>query len=198
MLIIQIIGLCVMAYLLGSISFALLGAKIFGFSDPRKAGSKNPGATNVLRLGGKKAAIFVLMGDLLKGIFPVILAKFLGIPLFFQGIIALIAVLGHIFPVYYGFKGGKGVASTLGILCALNLALGLAASLTWLLVAFVFRYSSLASLVMAVSLPGYAHWLKLTPLLPSLFLLTGMLVLCHRANIKRLILGKENKIGAKS
>jgi glycerol-3-phosphate acyltransferase PlsY len=197
MLIIQILTLIVIAYLLSSISFALVAAKLFKFSDPRKTGSGNPGATNVLRLSGKKAALFVVVCDIAKGVIPIVIAKYLGVPLFFQGIIALFAVLGHIFPVYYRFVGGKGVATTIGVLFALNIGLGLAASLTWLVVAVVFRYSSLASVIMVIAVPGYADGLKLIALMPSLLLITGIILICHRANIKRLILGQETKIGRK-
>ncbi len=197
MMLVQVLSLLVIAYLVGSLSFALIAAKIFKFADPRTAGSKNPGATNVLRLSGKSAAVFVIIGDVAKGVLPVLLAKYLHVPLFFQGLIALAAILGHIFPVYYLFKGGKGVATTLGVLFALNVPLGFAASLTWLLVAFIFRYSSLASIVMVLSLPAYAYMLKLIPLLPALFFMTAIILICHRGNIKRLVLGEETKIGQK-
>lgn len=194
---IQVIFLIIFAYLLGSVSFAVFASKLFKFPDPRTAGSKNPGATNVLRLSGKKAAIFTVFGDIAKGIIPVLIAKGMAVPLFFQGLIALFAMLGHIFPVYYRFKGGKGVATTLGALFALNVGLGLACTLTWLLVAFVFRYSSLASILMILTMPGYAHYLHLAPLLPSLLIMTGIALLCHRENIKRLLRGQESKIGKK-
>ena len=194
---IQILTLGVIAYLLGSLSFAVIGAKIFKFPDPRYAGSNNPGATNVLRLASKKAALFVLFFDSTKGMLPIILAKYLAVPLFFQGLIGLCAVLGHIFPVYYRFVGGKGIATTIGVLFALNISLGCAAALTWIIVAAVFRYSSLASIVMVLMLPGFAHWLNYPALMPSMLLLAGIALICHRGNIKRLMLGKETKIGQK-
>lgn len=194
---IQILTLGVIAYLLGSLSFAVIAAKIFKFPDPRYAGSHNPGATNVLRLASKKAALFVVFCDSTKGMLPIIFAKYLAVPLFFQGLIALCAVLGHIFPVYYRFVGGKGIATTLGVLFALNSLLGCAAGLTWLVIAVVFRYSSLASIVMVLMLPGFVHWLNYPALMPSMLLLTGIVLICHRGNIKRLMLGKETKIGQK-
>lgn len=189
--------LIVMAYLLGSMNFAILASRLFKFSDPRTAGSNNPGATNVLRLGGKKAAAFAMLGDILKGVIPVLIAKALALPLFVQGVVALFAMLGHIFPVYYRFQGGKGVATTIGVLFALNVQLGLACVVTWLIVAAIFRYSSLASLVMAISMLGYAVHFNLSPLLPSLLLMAGIIFICHRANIRRLALGQESKIGKK-
>ena len=195
---IKIFSLMAIAYLLGSVSFAIVASKLFHFSDPRCAGSHNPGATNVLRLGGKNAAIFTMVGDIAKGIIPVLIAKGLHLPLFFQGIIALCAMLGHIFPLYYRFKGGKGVATTLGVLFALNIPLGIAAALTWVIVAFIFRYASLASIVMMIAMPGFAHYLQLTSLTPSLLLMTGIVLLCHRANIKRLLRGEESQMGKKS
>lgn len=195
---IQILALIVIAYLFGSVSFSLVAAKIFKFPDPRHAGSKNPGATNVLRLASKKAALFVMICDAGKGIIPVVLAKYLGVPLSFQGVIALAAVLGHIFPVYYCFVGGKGVATTLGVLFALHISLGLAAGITWLIVAWAFRYSSLASIIMMLMLPGYVHWLNYPQLMPSMLLLTVISLICHRGNMKRLLLGQESKIGQKA
>ncbi len=198
MLTVQSIALIVIAYLLGSIAFAMVAAKLFKFPDPRTAGSNNAGATNVLRISGsKKAAIFVVVCDIAKGIIPVLIAKALGLSLFVQGLVALCAVLGHIFPVFYLFRGGKGVATTIGVLYALNIGLGIAASLIWIIIAVLFRYSSLASILMMVMIPGYAYAMKLYPLLPSLLLLTGIILICHRANIKRLILGQETKIGKK-
>jgi acyl phosphate:glycerol-3-phosphate acyltransferase len=190
-------ALSILAYLFGSISFAVLAAKIFRFPDPRYAGSHNPGATNVLRLASKKAAFFVVFCDGAKGILPIILAKYLGLPLFLQGMIALCAVLGHIFPIYYRFVGGKGIATTLGVLLGLNISLGCAAALTWLVMAALFRYSSLASIVMMLMLPGFIHWLNKPALMPSMLLLTGVVLICHRGNIKRLLCGKESKIGQK-
>jgi glycerol-3-phosphate acyltransferase PlsY len=194
---IQTFALIVIAYLLGSLSFAMLASKIFKFPDPRTAGSKNPGATNVLRLAGKKAALFVIVGDILKGVVPIVIAKAMGLPLFIQGLVALFAMLGHIFPAYYLFRGGKGVATTMGVLFALNLKLGLACALTWVAVAAIFRYSSLASIVMAVSMLGYTMYFNLAPLFPSLLIMAGVILICHRANLKRLVLGQESKIGQK-
>lgn len=190
--------LIVIAYLCGSISAAILYAKIAGLPDPRKQGSGNPGATNILRLAGKKAAVIVAVGDVLKGVIPVILAKFFGLSLFWQSFVALAAFIGHLYPIYFGFKGGKGVATTIGVIIALSPPVGLAATITWLLVAVIFRYSSLASLVMAISLPAYAAMFKQTMLLPSLLIMAGLIVLRHRSNIRKLLLGQESKIGQKT
>jgi glycerol-3-phosphate acyltransferase PlsY len=149
----------VVAYLLGSLSFAVIVSRAMGLTDPRTFGSKNPGATNVLRSGSKKAAIITLLFDALKGWLPVLAVRYFGKPYGLEdGTVALMglaAFLGHLWPVFFGFKGGKGVATALGVLFGTNLFLGLAVGATWLFVAYVSRYSSLSSLVAAVFAPAY-------------------------------------------
>jgi glycerol-3-phosphate acyltransferase PlsY len=192
----------VCAYLLGSVSFAVLMSKAFGLADPRTYGSGNPGATNVLRSGKKAAAALTLLGDAAKGW----LAVFLAIRFAHHGgdvlqIVAFVAVavfLGHVFPIFLKFKGGKGVATALGVLLALNVWMGLAVLVTWLLVAVVFRYSSLAALVAAISVPVFAMLLHLPP--PWVFataIMSMLLIWRHKSNIQNLMTGKESKIGSK-
>src|SRR5512135_1446295 len=182
----------VLAYLLGSVSFAVLMSKAFGLADPRTYGSKNPGATNVLRSGRKLAAALTLLGDAAKGWLAVWLAKY-----FMPGhdiLVALVAMavfLGHVFPIFLRFKGGKGVATALGVLLALSGWLGLAALATWLLMAVVFRYSSLSALVAAAGAPFYALLLGL----PHEWVLASgvmslLLIWRHESNIKNLLAGK--------
>jgi glycerol-3-phosphate acyltransferase PlsY len=191
------------AYLLGSISFAVITSKLFGLADPRTYGSGNPGATNVLRSGKKAAAALTLLGDAAKGW----LAVFLAIHFSPSGVsytmlaaaVALAVFLGHLFPIFLRFKGGKGVATALGVLLALNVWVGLAALATWLLTALVFRLSSLAALTAAVGAPIYAVLLGL----PREWVLASgimslLLVWRHKGNIQNLLAGKEAKIGKKS
>src|SRR6478735_11464096 len=165
------------AYLLGSLAFAVLVSKVMGLSDPRTFGSKNPGATNVLRSGSKPAAIVTLLLDALKGFVPVLLVRLYGEPYGLEegtvGLVALAAFLGHLYPVFFRFQGGKGVATFIGVVFGIHWILGIATGLTWLIIAFFFRYSSLASLVAAVF-----AWR-------------------HRENVKRLLAGKESRLGAK-
>jgi glycerol-3-phosphate acyltransferase PlsY len=192
----------VLAYLLGSISFAVLMSKAFGLADPRTYGSGNPGATNVLRSGKKTAAVLTLLGDAAKGWLAVYLAIRLaphdGDGLILVALVALAVFLGHLFPVFLKFKGGKGVATALGVLLALSGWMGLAVFATWLLVAAVFRYSSLSALVAAVAAPVYA---MLVHLRPELVIATGVMSLLliwrHKQNIQNLMAGKESKIGGK-
>ncbi len=191
------------AYLIGSISFAVVCSRLFGLADPRTYGSKNPGATNVLRSGNKKAAIATLIGDCLKGWFAVWLALRLG-PRF--GVddtgIALVAIavfLGHLWPVFFRFVGGKGVATALGVLVGLNPWLGLATLVTWLVVAYAFRYSSLAALIAALFAPFYYGLLFGVD--EKLFAVVAMCMLLawrHSKNIANLISGKESRIGSKA
>src|SRR5512146_3090496 len=192
----------VCAYLLGSVSFAVLTSKAFGLADPRTYGSGNPGATNVLRSGKKAAAALTLLGDAAKGWIAVVLAIMFGAHSA-QGVttIALVALavcLGHLFPVFLKFKGGKGVATALGVLLALNVWLGLAALGTWLVIALVFRLSSLAALVAATGAPVYAMVLGL----PREWVLASaimslLLIWRHKSNIQNLLAGKESRIGSK-
>ena len=193
----------VSAYLLGSISFAVVTSRLFGLADPRTYGSQNPGATNVLRSGRKSAAALTLLGDAAKGWLAVWLAmRFAphdGNYLLVVAAVALAVFLGHVFPVFLKFKGGKGVATALGVLLALSPWLGLAALGTWLAVALVFRFSSLAALAAAASAPGYAWWLGLPrEWVLAALLMSLLLVWRHKSNIANLLSGKESRIGKKS
>lgn len=195
----------VVAYLIGSISFAVVMSRAFGLSDPRTYGSKNPGATNVLRSGNKKAAIATLIGDAAKGWFAVWLAERLAeqfdVSELGIALVALAVFLGHLYPIFFKFKGGKGVATALGVLLGINVWLGLATLVTWLVIAYAFRYSSLAALVSAVFAPLYFGLLFGTSELEKLFAIFAMSVLLlftHRGNIANLLAGKESKIGSKS
>ncbi len=199
----QMIPLAILgAYLLGSVPFAVLSSRLFGLADPRSYGSKNPGATNVLRSGNKPAAVLTLIGDSAKGAVAVILAQVYGDQLGLgAGIVALVALaafFGHIYPVFLRFKGGKGVATAAGVLLALDPWLGLATLGTWLFVAIAFRYSSLAALVAAFAAPFYAFlmWGR-----DSLLLAVGVIAIVligkHWPNLQRLMAGTEPKIGAK-
>lgn len=193
------------AYLIGSISFAVVMSGAFGLSDPRTYGSKNPGATNVLRSGNKKAAIATLIGDAAKGWFAVWLAQLLaerfdvgdaGIAL-----VALAVFLGHLYPIFFKFIGGKGVATALGVLLGLNVWLGLATLVTWLVIAYAFRYSSFAALVSAIFAPFYFGLLFGTDekeKLLAVIIMSVLLLFTHRGNIGNLLAGKESKIGSKS
>jgi glycerol-3-phosphate acyltransferase PlsY len=193
----------VAAYLVGSLSFAVIVSRMMGLADPRSYGSKNPGATNVLRSGNRAAAVLTLAFDALKGYVPVLAALLLA-PRFGFGdltiaLVGLAAFLGHLWPVFFRFEGGKGVATAAGVLLALNPWLGLATLLTWVIVALFFRYSSLASLVSAAFAPFY----QLLIWGPSAYVLTMaamslLLVYRHSANIKKLLAGTESKLGQKA
>ncbi len=191
------IALLLIAYLFGSLNCASMVCKMFGLPSPRSEGSKNPGATNVLRLGGKKAAAMTLLGDVLKGLFPVLIAHGINCSVAWVAWVALAAVLGHIFPIFYRFKGGKGVATTIGVVFALNVILGLLVAMTWLVVAWVSRYSSLSSLVAVILCPVYAFFLLGSSVLWPLSILAVLVILRHQQNIQRLLTGGESKIGRK-
>jgi acyl phosphate:glycerol-3-phosphate acyltransferase len=190
------------AYLIGSLSFAVIVSRIFRLADPRTYGSKNPGATNVLRSGNKKAALVTLLGDCFKGWLAVWLAKRFG-PGFGlgEGGVALVAIavfVGHLWPVFFRFVGGKGVATALGVLLGLNIWLGVATLATWLIIAYAFRYSSLAALVASVFAPFYYGLLFGTDIkLLAVLAMSGLLIYRHRKNIGNLISGKESRIGGK-
>jgi glycerol-3-phosphate acyltransferase PlsY len=192
----------VAAYLIGSISFAVVVSRFAGLADPRTYGSKNPGATNVLRSGNKKAAIATLLGDCIKGWLAVWLTQYYG-PQFGVGEtgVALVAVavfLGHLWPVFFRFVGGKGVATALGVLLGLNFWLGLATLATWLIIAYAFRYSSLAALVASLFAPFYyALLFGVDVLLLAVAIMSGLLIFRHSANIGNLLAGKESRIGSK-
>ena len=195
------------AYLVGSLSFAVIVSRLMGLNDPRTYGSKNPGATNVLRSGSKPAAVVTLLLDGAKGWLPVALIAWYGKPYgMFEGTMAmagLAAFLGHLFPVFFRFQGGKGVATALGVLLGFNWILGLAAAASWLVIAVFFRYSSLASLVAAVFAPVYyifgdgVAWYLDKSLLLAMVVMALLLAWRHAANINRLFKGTESKLGAK-
>ncbi len=190
------------AYLIGSISFAVVMSKLFGLADPRTYGSKNPGATNVLRSGNKAAAALTLLGDGFKGWLAVWLVQHYGAHYGIgNGGIALVAIavfLGHLWPLYSRFVGGKGVATMFGVLLGLNVWLGIAALVSWLVVAYAFRYSSLAALVAAVFAPFYYGLLFGTDeILLAVLLMSALLMYRHRKNIANLMAGKESRIGSK-
>ncbi|WP_332855128.1 glycerol-3-phosphate 1-O-acyltransferase PlsY [Duganella sp. S19_KUP01_CR8] len=197
------VWMTVAAYLIGSISFAVVMSKLFGIADPRTYGSKNPGATNVLRSGNKAAAIMTLIGDGAKGWLAVWLAiRYQDQLQIGDATIALVAIavfLGHLWPVFFRFVGGKGVATALGVLLGLNPWLGLATLVTWLAVAFAFRYSSLAALVAALFAPFYYGLLfGVEPQLFAVFVMSALLAFRHSKNISNLLAGKESRIGSKS
>jgi acyl phosphate:glycerol-3-phosphate acyltransferase len=190
--------LVALAYLLGSLSTAILVCRALGLSDPRTQGSGNPGATNVLRLGGKPAAALTLAGDLLKGLVPVVVARWLGAPDGILALVALAAFLGHLYPVFFGFQGGKGVATALGVLLGLSWPAALAALGTWLLMAALFRISSLSALTAAVMAPFYIWvFLPVPEILVATFIMAVFLMWRHRGNIYRLLNGTEGRIGSK-
>ena len=190
------------AFLIGSVSFAVVVSRVMGLADPRSYGSRNPGATNVLRTGNKTAAVLTLVGDAAKGLVAVLLAKALAERFGFgDGTIALVALavfLGHLFPVFYRFEGGKGVATAAGVLLALHPLLGLGVLVSWLLIAFFFRYSSLAALVAAVFAPlWYLFLFRPDPIAAAMAVMSALLIWRHSGNIRNLISGRESRIGQK-
>lgn len=195
------------AYLIGSLSFAVVVSRFMGLADPRTYGSKNPGATNVLRSGNKAAAVITLLLDALKGWLPVVLVQAYGERYGLgAGTVALAgfaAFLGHLFPVFFRFQGGKGVATAAGVILAFNPWLGLASLATWVIIAVFFRYSSLASIVTAVFAPAYyllgggVAWEAPGVMVLALAAMAVLLVWRHAENINRLIAGTESKLGAK-
>jgi len=190
-------------YLIGSLSFAVIVSRAMGLDDPRRYGSGNPGATNVLRSGSRVAAVLTLALDALKGFVPVLLASWLAPRLGFDEFtvagVGLAAFVGHLWPLYFGFKGGKGVATAAGVLLALNPWLGLATLLTWVIVAAFMRYSSLASIVAAVFAPFYQLLIwGVTPALPAIVVMSLLLLWRHQANMRRLFAGTESRLGRKA
>jgi glycerol-3-phosphate acyltransferase PlsY len=183
------------AYLLGSISSAIVVCRIMGLPDPRTQGSKNPGATNVLRIGGKKAAAITLFGDSLKGLLPLAAGHLLGSSPTALAIIGLAAFLGHLYPIFFGFRGGKGVATALGVQFGLHWPIGLSVAATWLLMARVVRISSLSALVSMALAPLFVWIFWPEPVLVSMQLaITALLFWRHRSNIHNLLAGSEDKI----
>ena len=200
------IGATLLAYLIGSLSFAVIVSKVMGLKDPRSFGSKNPGATNVLRSGNKGAAVATLLLDGFKGWLPVVLVKWFGAAYGLgDGTVALVglaAFLGHLYPVFFHFKGGKGVATAAGVLLGISWVLGAATLATWLIVVFFSRYVSLASMAAAVFAPLYylfgdrAAWYVDKGILMVLFVISALLLYRHRENISKLLKGTESKLGA--
>jgi glycerol-3-phosphate acyltransferase PlsY len=183
------------SYLMGSLSSAIIICKLCGLPDPRTKGSGNPGATNVLRFGGKQVATAVLLGDVFKGIVPVVIVVVFGAPAWVATLTAFFAFTGHVFPIFFGFRGGKGVATYLGTMLGVAPIMGVIAIAAWLVTALVTRYSSLSAVVMSIAVPiaGYFFlgWAAALPLV----LMTIILLFRHHENIKRLMDGKEPKIG---
>lgn len=190
MILLLIIG----AYLLGSISSAVLICRILRLPDPRQSGSNNPGATNVLRIGGKKAAVLVMLCDMLKGAIPVWSSYFLGVQSIMLGIIAIATCLGHIYPIFFHFKGGKGVATAIGAMAPIGLDLTGLIIVTWLIVLIISRYSSLAALVSVILAPFYTWMIKPHYTIP-VAMLCCLIIFRHHTNIKRLLDGSEPKVG---
>ncbi len=186
-----------LAYLIGSISTAIITCKLMGIEDPRTTGSNNPGATNVLRHGGKKAAIITLFGDMLKGLIPVLLAIQLQASPISVALIGLFALLGHIFPVYYGFKGGKGVATYYGVILGMSWQVGLIALAIWLIIAKLLKISSLSALISIALTPFILWYFSQSIELSSAVVVMSLLVFWrHKKNIKAILQGSETKIGS--
>lgn len=187
--------LILMAYLFGSLSSAIIVCKIMGLPDPRGQGSGNPGATNVLRYGGKKAAAITLAGDMLKGLIPVLVAKYLDITMLGLALTGFAAFIGHLYPVFFRFQGGKGVATAFGVLVAMVWPVALALLATWLVMAKVFKISSLSALTAACLAPLYMWWLRPVPeFMITSVIITVLLLWRHRTNIRNLMAGTEKKI----
>lgn len=194
----ELILATLIAYLFGSLSSAVIVCKLMHLPDPRTQGSKNPGATNVLRIGGKIPAAITLLGDTLKGTLPVLLAKGMGMNEVILAAVTFAAFFGHLFPLFFDFKGGKGVATALGCLLALSWPAGLCWIATWLTVAFFSRYSSLAALIASLLAPLYtAYFTGNTLFATTIALISVLLIIRHRSNIANLLLGKETPLGKK-
>ena len=191
------------AYLLGSVSFAIVVSKLFRLADPRTFGSGNPGATNVLRTGNKAAAALTLLGDCVKGVIPVALAVYydeqLGLGDAGVALVCFAVFAGHLWPLFFRFRGGKGVATALGVLLGLNPVLGVATLITWVVIAYAFKYSSLAALIAAVFAPFYYTLLfGLDAKSFAVLVMSVLLIWRHRKNIGNLLAGKESRIGKKA
>jgi len=186
------------AYLLGSVSSAIIVCKLMGLPDPRTLGSNNPGATNVLRIGGKKAAAITLLGDSLKGLFPMLAAHWLGAEQHILAATGLAAFLGHLYPLFFGFRGGKGVATALGIQFGLYWPVGLSVAAVWLFVAKVLKISSLSALISMALAPFIVWYFCGEPLFVGMQILISLLLFWrHRSNIRNLISGEEDRIDSR-
>jgi len=195
----EMITLILIAYLFGSVSSAIITCNLLRLPDPRQSGSNNPGATNVLRIGGKKAAIITLLGDALKGVIPILIARYFNASDLTLSLTAFAAFLGHLYPIFFRFEGGKGVATFIGCTLALSPAAGISWLATWLMMAVIFRYSSLAALAACVLAPFYMwHFTSSTDFILSSSVMSLILIYRHRSNICKLMQGKEHKIGQKS
>jgi len=189
----------VLGYLIGSLSFAVIVSRLFGLSDPRTYGSGNPGATNVLRSGNKAAAILTLLFDALKAYIPVVVAQHLGLSESVQTAVGLGAFLGHLWPVFFRFEGGKGVATAAGALLAFDPVMGGLTLLCWLAMAVVFRYSSLAALTASLAAPLLQWYLHgISPMFYGVLVMSVLLIWRHEANIRKLLAGQESKLGQKT
>ncbi len=185
------------AYLFGSVSSAIIVCRMMGLSDPRDLGSHNPGATNVLRIGGRKAAILTFSGDILKGIFPILIAKYYDFSTLWLSAVVVAAFLGHCLPIFFSFNGGKGVATAFGAVTTMNWQIGLLLLLTWALIFFIFRISSLAGLSSALVLPASSWYLSAESLMP-MTIMSLLMIWRHQDNIKNLLSGKESAFKKKS
>lgn len=192
------IFLIILAYLFGSFSSAVVVCRMMGLSDPREHGSNNPGATNVLRLHGKKTAFITLAGDLLKGLIPILIGKSLGAPDTILALMGLAAFLGHLYPVFFGFKGGKGIATFIGVLFGFTWQLGIVFMVTWSLMAFLFKYSSLSALVASlVCILAVGVFLPAKVYLCVVVIMVILIYYRHRSNIRNLLNGTEGKLNEK-
>ena len=188
--------LAIFSYIVGSINSSIIFSRIFKMQDPRSYGSKNPGATNILRTGNKILAASILIIDILKGLFPTLLAYYILENIFYIQIIGIIAVIGHIFPLFYNFKGGKGVATALGAILGFDIVLGFICLFTWLITAFLFRYSALSAIVSFTFLPIYTWFSYESIVITSVYLVLSIIVVYkHKTNIKNLLNNEETKIG---
>lgn len=187
-----------LAYCIGSVSSAILVCRLWQLPDPRTEGSNNPGATNVLRIGGKVPAIITLLGDALKGVIPVLLAVHFELPAVLISAIMLAAFLGHLFPAFFGFQGGKGVATAIGAILALSWQVGLCVIATWLAVVAITRISSLGAICASIAAPLIAYGFLSNPFYTATIgIMTVLLLYRHKGNIERLIRGQESKVGKK-
>jgi glycerol-3-phosphate acyltransferase PlsY len=191
------IGFIVLGYLSGSISSAIVVCKLLRLPDPRQQGSGNPGATNVLRVGGKKAAIITLAGDIVKGLIPVLLARWYGLADVLLACVAIAAFVGHLFPVFFGFRGGKGVATAFGAILGLNAITALSSLGVWIIVVAITRYSSLAAICATISIPIFSYIFAPKAFFVPLIVMAIIILLKHKDNIVRIVQGQESKIGQK-